>query len=172
MEKNLIVNKKPLSNVVCEFEIYEPLIAASAKAGQFIILRYGELGERVPVTLVDWDNQKGTITAIIQSIGKSTAMFNSLPHSREPAVVAQFLDRRRDDAEVFRDDGQLAHALLERVEELAVGALDPLAVDGGRLAAGNLPVGLEAAEVVDAHDVHQVEHAFQARCIIWRNNSS
>ncbi len=78
MEKNLIVNKKPLSNVVCQFEIYEPLIAKSAKAGQFIILRYGELGERVPVTLVDWDKEKGTITAIIQSIGKSTAMFNSL----------------------------------------------------------------------------------------------
>lgn len=78
METNLIVNKKPLSNVVCEFEIYAPLIAASAKAGQFIILRYGELGERVPVTLVDWNKEKGTITAIIQSIGKSTAMFNAL----------------------------------------------------------------------------------------------
>ena len=78
MEKNLIVNKKSLSDVVCQFEIYEPLIAKSARAGQFIILRYGELGERVPVTLVDWDEQKGTITAIIQSIGKSTAMFNSL----------------------------------------------------------------------------------------------
>lgn len=78
MERNLIVNKKPLSNVVCEFEIYEPLIAKSARAGQFIILRYGQLGERVPVTLVDWDKEKGTITAIIQSIGKSTALFNSL----------------------------------------------------------------------------------------------
>ena len=78
MERNLIVNKKPLSNVVCEFEIYEPLIAKSARAGQFIILRYGEMGERVPVTLVDWNKEKGTITAIIQSIGKSTAMFNSL----------------------------------------------------------------------------------------------
>lgn len=78
MERNLIVNKKTLSEVVCEFEIYEPLIAKSARAGQFIILRYGELGERVPVTLVDWDADKGTITAIIQSIGKSTALFNSL----------------------------------------------------------------------------------------------
>lgn len=78
MERNLIVNKKALSNVVCEFEIYEPLIAKAAKAGQFIILRYGELGERVPVTLVDWNKEKGTITAIIQSIGKSTALFNSL----------------------------------------------------------------------------------------------
>lgn len=78
MERNLIVNKKSLSNVVCEFEIYEPLIAKCARAGQFIILRYGQFGERVPVTLVDWDKEKGTITAIIQSIGKSTALFNSL----------------------------------------------------------------------------------------------
>ena len=78
MERNLIVSKKALSEVVCQFEIYAPLIAKSARAGQFIILRYGELGERVPVTLVDWDKEKGTITAIIQAIGKSTALFNSL----------------------------------------------------------------------------------------------
>lgn len=88
MEKNTIVNKKDLSSTVSEFEIYAPLIAKTAKAGQFIILRAGEHGERVPVTLVDWNPEKGTITAIIQAIGKSTAMFNSMKTGDKFLTVA------------------------------------------------------------------------------------
>lgn len=88
MEKYTIVNKKIISDTICEFEIYAPLIAAKAKAGQFIILRAEELGERVPVTLVDWNREKGTITAIIQAIGKSTALFNSLQKSEKFLSVA------------------------------------------------------------------------------------
>jgi len=78
MEKYTIVNKKNISSVISEFEVYAPLIAAKAKAGQFIILRGSATGERVPVTIVDWNAQKGTITIIVQAIGKSTASFNSL----------------------------------------------------------------------------------------------
>lgn len=77
MEENTILVKENLSDVVVKFVIYKPLIAKSARAGQFVILRGREGGERVPVTLVDWDKEKGTITVIIQAIGKSTAMFNS-----------------------------------------------------------------------------------------------
>ena len=88
MEKYTIVNKKIISDTICEFEIYAPLIAAKAKAGQFIILRSEELGERVPVTLVDWNSQKGTITAIIQAIGKSTSLFNSLQTGERFLTVA------------------------------------------------------------------------------------
>lgn len=88
MEKYTIVNKKIISDTICEFEIYAPLIAAKAKAGQFIILRGEELGERVPVTLVDWNRQKGTITAIIQAIGKSTSLFNSLQTGERFLTVA------------------------------------------------------------------------------------
>ncbi|MBQ3666806.1 MAG: sulfide/dihydroorotate dehydrogenase-like FAD/NAD-binding protein [Elusimicrobiaceae bacterium] len=78
MQENTIVSREQLNEVVVKFEIYKPLIAKSAKAGQFVILRGRDGGERVPVTLVDWDAQKGTITVIIQAIGKSTSMFNSL----------------------------------------------------------------------------------------------
>lgn len=78
MEKYQIVNKINLSDTISLFEIYAPLIAASAKAGQFVILRHTEQGERVPVTLVDWNKEKGTITVIIQAIGKSTVLFNTL----------------------------------------------------------------------------------------------
>lgn len=88
MEENTILVKENLSGVVVKFVIYKPLIAKSAKAGQFVILRGREGGERVPVTLVDWDAEKGTITVIIQSIGKSTAMFNSLQQGEKFLNVA------------------------------------------------------------------------------------
>lgn len=78
MQENTIVSREQLNDVVVKFEIYKPLIAKSARAGQFVILRGRDGGERVPVTLVDWNAQKGTITVIIQAIGKSTSMFNSL----------------------------------------------------------------------------------------------
>lgn len=78
MTKNEIVSKINLSKDIARFEIYAPLIARKAKAGQFVILKAGPDGERVPVTLVDWDEKRGTITVIIQTIGKSTAMFNDM----------------------------------------------------------------------------------------------
>lgn len=78
MQENTILEKVQLNDVVVKFVIYKPLIARSAQAGQFVILRGREGGERVPVTLVDWDQEHGTITLIVQAIGKSTSLFNSL----------------------------------------------------------------------------------------------
>jgi len=88
MQENTILERVQLNDVVVKFVIYKPLIAKSARAGQFVILRGCEGGERVPVTLVDWDKQKGTITVIIQAIGKSTAMFNSLQQGEQFLNVA------------------------------------------------------------------------------------
>ena len=88
MEENTILVKENLSDVVVKFVVYKPLIAASAKAGQFVILRGREGGERVPVTLVDWDKEKGTITIIIQAIGKSTSMFNSFKQGEKFLNIA------------------------------------------------------------------------------------
>ena len=88
MQENTILIKEQLNSAVVKFVIYKPLIARSAKAGQFVILRGREGGERVPVTLVDWDSEKGTITVIIQAIGKSTAMFNSLKQGEQFLNVA------------------------------------------------------------------------------------
>ena len=78
MQENTILVKENLSSVVAKFVIYKPLVAKAAQAGQFVILRGREGGERVPVTLVDWDKEQGTITVIIQAIGKTTSSFNSL----------------------------------------------------------------------------------------------
>jgi len=78
MTKNEIVSKINLSKDIARFELFAPLIARKAHAGQFVILKANAAGERVPVTLVDWDEKNGTITVIIQAIGKSTAMFNDM----------------------------------------------------------------------------------------------
>ena len=83
MRENEILEREQLNDVVVKFVLYKPQVAASARAGQFVILRGNESGERIPVTLVDWDAHKGTITVIIQSIGKSTFMFNSLKKGDE-----------------------------------------------------------------------------------------
>lgn len=77
-ERYEIINKKDLSDVISEHDIYVPIIASSAKPGHFVILMKDEKSERIPVTLVDWDKEKGTIKVIIQSIGKSTAEINMM----------------------------------------------------------------------------------------------
>jgi ferredoxin--NADP+ reductase len=59
-------------------EIAAPKIAAKAKPGQFVILKAGEDGERVPLTMADTDPEKGTVTVIYQVVGKSTALFKTL----------------------------------------------------------------------------------------------
>ncbi len=73
-----IIRKKQLNEQVVLFEIEAPFIAAKAEAGQFIIFRLDEQGERVPLTIADYDRQKGTITIIFQTVGASTMMLGEL----------------------------------------------------------------------------------------------
>lgn len=67
-----IVNKKSLTNQIFLMEILAPMVAAKAEPGQFIILRTNETGERVPFTIADFDREKGTVTIIVQIVGKTT----------------------------------------------------------------------------------------------------
>ncbi len=69
---NKIVLKKQLSERVFLFEIEAPLIAKSRKAGNFIIVRVGENGERVPLTIADASIERGTITIVVQKVGLSS----------------------------------------------------------------------------------------------------
>lgn len=73
-----IVRKKQLNEQVILFEIEAPFIAKKARAGQFIIFRLDEFGERVPLTIADHDSEKGTITIIFQTVGKSTMALGML----------------------------------------------------------------------------------------------
>lgn len=74
-----IVAKDVLAERVARYEVYAPLIAQKAKPGQFVILRLTEDGERVPLTIVNHDARLGTITLIVQAVGKSTEYMDSLP---------------------------------------------------------------------------------------------
>ena len=69
---NKIVLKKQLSEKVFLFEIEAPLIAKSRKAGNFIIVRVGENGERVPLTIADANIERGTINIVVQKVGLSS----------------------------------------------------------------------------------------------------
>ena len=68
-----IVRKEALQPAVTLYEIEAPLIAKKAQPGQFIILRVDENGERIPITIHDYDIEKGTVTIIVQTIGATTA---------------------------------------------------------------------------------------------------
>ena len=73
-----IVEKKVLSENVKLMKIKAPLVAKKAKAGQFIILRIDETGERIPLTIADFDRKKGTITIIFMEVGKTTKKLGTL----------------------------------------------------------------------------------------------
>jgi ferredoxin--NADP+ reductase len=69
---NQIVKKIILSANVIKMEVEAPLIAKSRQAGHFVIIKTGKYGERIPLTIAAADAQKGTITLVIQQVGKTT----------------------------------------------------------------------------------------------------
>ena len=71
-----IVSKKSLNPTVTQMEIYAPFVAKKALAGQFIILRVDEDGERIPLTVAGYDREQGTVTIIFQIVGGSTEKLN------------------------------------------------------------------------------------------------
>jgi ferredoxin--NADP+ reductase len=73
-----IVAKKELAQKIKLVEIQAPEIARKAQPGQFVILRIDAMGERIPLTLMDWDSQKGTITLIFLEVGASTEKLGAL----------------------------------------------------------------------------------------------
>lgn len=75
---NKIVRKEQFSEKVFLFEIEAPLIARSRKAGNFIIVRVGEHGERMPLTIADANTETGTITIVVQEVGLSSTKLCNL----------------------------------------------------------------------------------------------
>jgi NAD(P)H-flavin reductase len=67
-----IVAREDFSDVTYLLEVRHPLMAKAARAGQFVIVMSHEHGERIPLTIADFDRQKGTITLVIQAVGKTT----------------------------------------------------------------------------------------------------
>lgn len=73
-----ILNKKQLgkSGTLIEIDIHAPLIAKKAIAGNFVLIRINEKGERFPLTIADYDRKQGTITLVVQIVGKSTLLLS------------------------------------------------------------------------------------------------
>lgn len=83
-----IIKKKELNEAVTLLEIEAPFVAKKAKAGQFIIFRVDEYSERVPLTIADYDREKGTVTVIFQKVGLSTKL---LAEKKEGESIADFV---------------------------------------------------------------------------------
>lgn len=75
-----VVTKRFLNDAksICLFEIEAPLAARHAQAGQFVVFRLDEQGERVPVSVADYDREKGTVTVMVQAAGKTTRMLHTV----------------------------------------------------------------------------------------------
>ena len=72
-----ILKKESLNTTVTLMEIEAPFVAAKATPGQFIILRVDEQGERIPLTIADYDREKGSVTIIFQVVGATTEKLNN-----------------------------------------------------------------------------------------------
>src|SRR3990172_1287603 len=67
-----IVTREDLTPEIHLFEIEAPAVAAKAQAGQFVMVRMDDKGERIPLTIADWDRDKGTVTVVFMEVGKTT----------------------------------------------------------------------------------------------------
>ena len=79
MNENQILENLTAAPAVKKLVIHAPLIARKRKAGQFVIVRPNERGERIPLTIADSDVERGSITLFVQEVGKTTRVLGSLP---------------------------------------------------------------------------------------------
>ena len=83
-----IVRKRELNSTVTMMDIYAPLIAKKAQAGQFVILRVDDGGERIPLTVAGFDREKGTVKIIFQIVGGTTMRLNA---KKEGEAICDFV---------------------------------------------------------------------------------
>ncbi len=73
-----ILRRERLNENVVRMDVLAPMVAKKCKAGQFIMLRINETGERIPLTVADYDREEGSVTIIFQEVGKTTKMLGTL----------------------------------------------------------------------------------------------
>ena len=83
-----IVKKRELNPTVTLMEVEAPMVARKCEPGQFIILRVDADGERIPLTIADYDREKGTVTIIFQIVGATTEKLN---HKKEGEYLQDFV---------------------------------------------------------------------------------
>ncbi|SHI17281.1 sulfide/dihydroorotate dehydrogenase-like FAD/NAD-binding protein [Desulfosporosinus lacus] len=78
-----VVKKRLLATGIALLEVNAPAVAAKVEPGQFVIVRMDELSERIPLTVMDFDREKGTITIVIQDVGYSSAIITGMNEGDE-----------------------------------------------------------------------------------------
>ena len=77
-EMSEIVVKEDLTPVTKLFEVRAPAVAHRVQPGQFVIVRINERAERIPLTVADWDRERGTLTLVVQEVGKTTMQMGTM----------------------------------------------------------------------------------------------
>lgn len=143
-----ILKKKQLgtSSSLFEMDIYAPLIAKKAFAGNFVLIRINEKGERIPLTIADYKREKGTITLVIQVVGKSTLL----------------LSHQKKGDEILDVVGPLGNKIrIQRYE-------NPIIIIGGGV--GIAPCYPQAKELKDAgNEIISILGARTTDLIFWRD---
>lgn len=93
-----IKNKRKLNETVTEMDIFAPLVAAKARAGQFVILRVDGDGERIPLTIAGWDRAKGLVKIVFQTVGSTTLRLSQKEAGGEIADFVGPLGRESETA--------------------------------------------------------------------------
>ncbi len=83
-----ILKKEVLSDIIKLMDVHAPHVARKAQAGQFVIVRIDDFGERIPLTIADYDRKSGTITIIFQEVGKSTMQLGKMEPGQELSSFA------------------------------------------------------------------------------------
>ncbi|NJD75956.1 MAG: sulfide/dihydroorotate dehydrogenase-like FAD/NAD-binding protein [Candidatus Methanoperedens sp.] len=96
-----ILKKEELVPTIYRMDIRAPRIARKAQPGQFVMLRINEKGERVPLTIADFDREKGTITIVFQAIGKTTMHLSSLDENDD---IQDFIGPLGNPAHIPKDE--------------------------------------------------------------------
>ena len=95
---NRITKKKQLTPVTTLFEVDAPMVARKARPGQFVVVRISEKGERIPLTIADFDRERGTVTIVVQEVGKTT---REMARLREGDEILDFLGPLGQPAELL-----------------------------------------------------------------------
>lgn len=101
---NSILSKRLLAPRIWELTVDAPRVARSAKPGQFVIVRTDEKGERIPLTICDYDSDRGTLTLVIQEVGLSSRKICALEPGQALADVAGPLGRPSDLLDLTDDE--------------------------------------------------------------------
>ena len=157
-----IVEKKVLGQDIKLFRIEAPDISKKARPGQFVIVKIGEKGERIPLTINDFDPQKGTITIVFQEVGKTTILLGRL---NEGDVIEDLV-------------GPLGkHTEIENFGKVVcigggVGTAVIYPVTRGLFQAGNQVIGIVGARNKDLLIFEEEMKAFCHRLIITTDDGS